>query len=264
MEHLFDVGMPIGTSKKYPHECAPDRTPSLVVTRTPTGWVWFCHRCRDKGARDLRGASSAAIAQVLSNNQAVAPVQRDLCLPEDFSHDIPAEALSWLWRFGILSSEITSNHMGYSSKLQRLILPIYNDNSLAYWIGRFIPTMKLRRSVNTSKYLCVRGYGRKDIYYRVDHPGDSSIVVVEDILSAIKVARHNSTLALLHARITPRIIGKVLSGYSTIKLWLDPDKEAHMFESVLRYRSLGYDVRAIFTAKDPKYYNDEQIEGRLK
>jgi hypothetical protein len=112
----------------------------------------------------------------------------------------------------------------------------------------------------------VKARGRKDIYFDVcdwENPSDDC-VVVEDILSAIRVGKHLDTVALLNAYIPDDLLLRQLVTYEKVILWLDPDKWDRMSRKVKRFRSFNYNVIMIRANQDPKYYTDAEIAEKLE
>ncbi len=89
------------------------------------------------------------------------------------------------------------------------------------------------------------------------------IVLVEDILSSIKVGHTCNAVGLLYAYIPDDLILKLAEKYQEIILWLDWDKNARVIDKVKRYKAFGMPVRAIMTRKDPKMYTDELIYNKI-
>ena len=87
-------------------------------------------------------------------------------------------------------------------------------------------------------------------------------MIVEDILSAIKVGRVSNSISLLGAYIQDSL-ALSLRGY-TIYIWLDSNKYTESLKYLRRFRSFGIDCRIIHTDKDPKCYDTLEIEERLK
>jgi hypothetical protein len=93
-----------------------------------------------------------------------------------------------------------------------------------------------------------------------------AMVLVEDQVSAIKVSRQAECMALLGTHIPNWLFEHIIahSQYTSypILVWLDPDKhkESIVYSRVFRQYTPSY---PIISDKDPKYYNDEEINGLL-
>lgn len=96
-----------------------------------------------------------------------------------------------------------------------------------------------------------------------------SVVIVEDILSAIRVGRHvrsvsllgtsASAKTLLHEVSIARAMGKLIA------VWLDADKAGKVGTNRIRNQLelLGSEPVCIRTTKDPKRYTNQEIKEIL-
>lgn len=94
------------------------------------------------------------------------------------------------------------------------------------------------------------------------------VVIVEDIFSSIRVAAQGYISTALMTTYLPYEMYNVLRGW-TVHLWLDADahKKAIKYQSTLGANGIPSSV--IYTAKDPKAYEDKEIQeaitnGRVK
>lgn len=183
----------------------------------------------------------------------------DIDLPFDCSSDLPKRCLDWLKSYGITNDEIEVNSLLWSEVYQRLIFPVRdNSGNLLYYQGRSFN----EDGAKYSKYH-TEGQANK-IYHFLGNRNTHRVVVVEDLISAIKVGRHTYCLPLWGSNINEdRIKGLSLLAES-LWIWLDKDKAEYSLKT--RLRSLPYfeEVRCIITDKDPKFYNDEEIKEILK
>lgn len=251
----------IGVMRRYNHEECGDGKERLYVTRTETGWIFHCHNCAPvmsgryistKGdtppsqTAKLIEATSQPRLQIMSDEEKVK-------LPEDFTLQIPREGASWLMSYGITEDEKKRYGIGFSPSLNRLILPVYREGvGLVFWQGRYLGKANKKKP----KYLSVMAKGQ-DKLFEIKN-GNARVVVVEDILSAIKVGRHTSAIALLGSYL-PTTIYKRLSDYNKVGLWLDYDKYKDAVAYAKRLREFGHSVINIHTPLDPKEQTDQAI-----
>jgi DNA primase len=90
-----------------------------------------------------------------------------------------------------------------------------------------------------------------------EEQGDT-LILVEDVLSAIKVGRHYHTVAVLGSHINDAVIAQAITK-KRVMLWLDDDKykESQAFSS--RLRGLGILAVSLTSNKDPKCLADSEI-----
>jgi hypothetical protein len=84
--------------------------------------------------------------------------------------------------------------------------------------------------------------------------GDA-LTIVEDSLSAIKVARVQDAIPLFGSYVDNEKLATIVSGYRYVNVWLDADKFPMAQSITVRCTMLGKDARVIYTELDPKYCN---------
>lgn len=237
-----------------------------------SGYLYHCFRCGMKGFR-VEGESTPE--DIISNKRSRSAMdvsyatKNDLQLPADFSNELPEQAWLWLNKYGITAEEAHAYNFGYSYFYDRLIMPVYENGSnskLIYWQGRNLG----KATTEKPKYINAK-QDRLDIFFRVGQEGIEAnreagrplrVVLVEDIISAIKVGRQYPCIALLTTSMPNEFI-QSLSSYEEVIIWLDYDKKAKMVRDVLKFQSFGIKARRVLTVKDPKAYSDEEIKEIL-
>jgi len=246
---------------KYKCRGAPctDMRLRLYVKQTDKGEVWHCHNCGASGFIPRGNLTPTELVKYI-NSLSVIPTQSgeqlEIKLPYDFSEDMPKTALQWFYKYGIFKEDIAKFHFGFSSKYNRIILPIFEGETLVYYQSRSLDTP----SKINPKYINVRQVNAKNVYFKnFSHSENKDLVVVEDILSAIKVGKVTNTVSLLGSYI-PKSFYKLCEDFDTIFLWLDRDKlkSSIMYSKQLRLLT-GKRVAVILREKDPKEYTEEEI-----
>ena len=149
---------------------------------------------------------------------------------------------------------------GYSESLERVIMPVYVDNNpnkeLVWYQGRALLQGQKPKYVQPSKE-------RDQIMFILDKPPKERIVVVEDILSAVRVGAHVAASSLLGTKITTAQANR-LAEYKRVTLWLDSDRAGKRGANAIKKTlSLLTDVDMVVTEEDPKKLSDEQIKEIL-
>lgn len=164
------------------------------------------------------------------------------CLPLDFTREVPARALQWLYGYGLPWS-YWKESCGYSPSQERLVLT-YGDPIVAS-VGRY---------VGDGDYPRWRAWGRPQDYPLPIGDEHERLVLVEDLVSAHKVAAAGyQTLPLFGAKLTPPQMRYLIKAKKPMVLWLDKDQEDKLFRHVLRIGSLTLQpVTKVTTTKDPK------------
>lgn len=162
----------------------------------------------------------------------------------DTIKDIPQKGMQWLLKYGISREEIAK--YGISWEPARRLLVLINNKS--YWQARNFGFGNYKYKSNGMKPLQVYGEG-------------DTIVVVEDVLSAIKIARTKKYCAspLLGSSLSKHAESQLVKQYKNIYVWLDRDKASNAVRIRNRLRSLGVTSRAIISDLDPKEYDKQTI-----
>ena len=173
----------------------------------------------------------------------------ELSMPEDISTIIPEIPSKWLQTYGVNPSPIF-----WSEKEQWLIFPIYIKGDFVAYIARNFKSVP--------KWL---GFGiNNQLYYLLGNSSTSSLILVEDIVSAIKISKIHPVMPLFGSHIGLHRWARLKKmGINKIWVWLDYDKRLYALTSALEGQSIGIDVKVIITEKDPKEYNYDQIRASL-
>jgi len=265
MEHAPLIN---GAQVHINHEGCPeglDRKKRLYIKRLPDNTVLaYCHHCGSSGYYTDK------ITNIHSKNriQAIAKDPKDLRLPIDTEVNQsvwPTTARAWLLKYGITEKEIKNHGIVYSPSVDRLLFPIYMDGNYVGWQGR-----SFAKDGDVPKYLTTvdsdNPSGNCGVY---KHGLDSSTaVLVEDIISAIKVSRTTDAIALLGSHPTPEVINWIANRYKNTYIWLDNDKpevikQQNKLASLFKVLVSGR-VELILTSKDPKDHSDNEIKGYIK
>lgn len=180
-----------------------------------------------------------------------------ISLPADSTGDVEdfsREALHWLSRAGLTSAVIEQEGFTWSNDEQALYIPVRQEDDLKGFIKRTFKQDGSRYktfAVDNSEM-----FG----YYRASAPSDT-IVLVEDVLSALRVRDVSDSLALLTTSIRPRAITKIARGnYREAVIYLDSDNAIVRMEARRIARKLPFlPVRFIETGRDPKYESRETL-----
>ena len=165
------------------------------------------------------------------------------------TEELPQVAMKWLLSYGITPDEIARYNLTWCTDNGTLVLL----NTGSYWQSRSFKSIGPKYLSNGAKPLTV--YGQSD-----------TIVLVEDILSAIKIARVKDVCAapLLGSSLATHFEPELVKNYQTVYVWLDRDKAKNAVRIKNRLKGLGLQSRAIITHLDPKEYNTKEIEQWLK
>jgi hypothetical protein len=183
-------------------------------------------------------------------------------MPPDCNMDYPKKALDWIYHYELNRNDLVKNNTLWSDSLQRLIFPIYKEGRLVAWQGR---SFNLTRNalMKVPKWY---GQGNLKETFNVIGAGDK-IVLVEDIISAIKVAKCGvMSLPLYGSFIGTERFKTIHNRFGDtveVCVWLDPDKRAESVSEARMGRLMGLRCRVILDKSDPKDVNYDTIKYLL-
>ena len=179
--------------------------------------------------------------------------------PNDSTSELNKEAYLWLKQYGVTNDEIENNNILWSPSTEMLIFPIYGEskNELLMWQGRYFP----RR--NPKVHTAGNPNGNILLVSGSNNFGYDTIVVVEDVVSAIKVTRVVTATPLFGAHLSLAKAILLSKVYKNLVLWLDYDKTGDMLKFKEEYNTLFNSIKIISTKLDPKEYSTEQIKEFL-
>lgn len=172
-----------------------------------------------------------------------------LTLPGECSTDYTMDELNWVKQYELTRNDLLKYNVLHCNK--GLLFPVFDDGLLGYQIRTFIE--------GWPKWF---GKGNfKDIFNIL--PGKRTLVLTEDIVSAIKVnmAGHAS-MPVYGSTIKNRFERLYKLGYRDVIIWLDPDMHTKVIKEI-RWAH-GINTRIIFSDKDPKDYSLQEIVCKLK
>ena len=252
------------------HDCPQcglgTNTNAAIVNHNPKVYTIHCYAC-DYNDFQFKGVMTLEERQRIKdlNNATLTNKTTQVELPEDTVYDpteFSYEARRWLYSNGLTPTAWKRYRVGYSRRLERVILPIYdNEGNLTWYQCRAI--LEGQRP----KYIQPSG-DRSNILYYAEQPHEdcSSIVLVEDIMSAIRVTQAGSTACSLLGTKVSTAQATLLSRFETLTLWLDSDRAGRQGTTSIK-RTLSMvcqNVRSVVTEKDPKTYSNKQINEVLK
>jgi hypothetical protein len=92
------------------------------------------------------------------------------------------------------------------------------------------------------------------------------LVIVEDLISAIKVARYYGSLPLFGSFLSDKWAARIarLPNIRHVVVWLDYDKKNDMVKITNRLRILGLHATMAFSVYDPKVYTEGDIRRTVE
>jgi len=189
----------------------------------------------------------------------VSEVQMRAMPADQYENPIGAEPLGWLYSYGLTSSEIQENSIRWSPARRWLTFAYYGQGHVLYgWQARTFPLTnhgesQVPRWLSFGKmHEIFAGWGLTTDVFR-------PIVVVEDVISAIKVGRQYGCRCIFGSSFTPLQAAYMKSHTRHLIFWLDRDKAKEALKFAEMSRGLGLRASTLITDLDPKKYTDTQI-----
>lgn len=214
-----------------------------------------CPKCRDRG-EDLAGDNLACYSDkhkycfkcghyvpgdALTQFTTVATPERKV--GDIQTCDFSAETLAYLKSYGLTNDEIHQHLQGHADGY------CFIDSKFQF----------IRRLHKKPKVLTYGDVVGNEPIFATDAECHT-IVIVEDVVSAIKVSRLFDSCALLKANIHGTLLSRLSRRYDSCVLWLDPDMHKHMAEVLLpKVQPYFVSTQIIMSSKDPKEHTIKEI-----
>ena len=197
---------------------------------------------------------------------------KEIKMPSDAKRVIPLIPKVWLQKYDILDSEIRDNDIHWSEEQKYLIFPVYStmkfERTLLMWQARNFRTSADGLNKKRPKYITI---GPKE---EIDHiMGDwdnvsilrgRTLVLVEDVVSAIKIARVMPVMPLFGSTLGQDKAFRIAKDYKKLILWLDQDKHEVAIKLASHYKYVFEDIGVISTKSDPKDVSPSVLRDQLK
>ena len=164
--------------------------------------------------------------------------------------ELPRKAMEWLLSYGISQEEIDKYGIEWNVKEDMLVLL----QTARYWQARTFNSRRPKYMSEGSKPLTIYGQG-------------DTIVIVEDIISAIKISRlHDEYCAcpVLGSSLSYDMENQIVEKYKKSAVWLDRDKAKNALRISRKLKQRGLESRVVVTDEDPKEYSKGEIRTWLR
>jgi hypothetical protein len=104
--------------------------------------------------------------------------------------------------------------------------------------------------------------GNEKIFLR--NAQNECIVVAEDAISAIKIARQYNSVPIHNSIIPLELILRLSKRFKNLFIWLDRDKAKESFKEAKKAELYFDKVNIIWSEKDPKEYSDSEIKNYIE
>lgn len=245
-----------GTRTRIPH-CKDDN--SMLINHDLKGVSSYCFRCGFHGFLP-HGVQRIADLVRRAKEYRAKSTGKPLVLPDDYTLDIPSHARAWYLQYGITAELAQCYSIGYSPDLERVVLPVYEAGELSAIQMRAV-SEELK-----PKYLNPSAVPIQNVLFNSSEEKADIGVVVEDILSCIKVGQILPCSSTLGTKMSDARAYKLSNKYKSVIVWYDNDKAGRIGarKAIRQLELLGVETHRINTELDPKEYTRNQIKKILK
>lgn len=249
------------------HESCPQCGSRDNLARYKDGGAW-CFGC----SYHERGSLSPYITKErYEQDQGCDTLGGALTLPAD-AHKLGTEsgpASRWLGSYSITPGEASRAGWLYSPSYEQLLFPFYNgDGGLCCIQARNFNPQRASRAKyynkgEKSKSCTIYGQFTETTGDTGPEHNTRQLVLCEDAVSSLKVARCCPSMPLLGTHIAKDKLKALRASYDSLIVWLDSDKFKEAVYIADTAKWLGFKARAVFTELDPKELSDETIRNVL-
>lgn len=246
--------LPLSSKTRSNCECG-DGKPA-VINHQLKGYSFYCFRCDTKFFEHKGQQTLAELARIKELNE-LATQSFKIELPKDFTEEIPLVGRLWLYKAGITPTVWKKYGFGWSEFWQRVVMPVYEGDKLVWFQARAVLDGQKPKYINPTG-------DRESLMFLAATTNDrSEIILVEDILSAVRVGAVAPACSMLGTKITTAQAGK-LAQYDIVRTWFDNDRAGKQGAyNVRRCIGLGTEVLNIRSTQDPKSYSNTEIREIL-
>jgi len=244
-----------GQKRRVKH-CKDDN--SMLVNHDLKGYSCHCFRCGFHGFIP-HGVQSIADIKRREDEYRSQDFSKGLVLPSDYTLDIPTSAMTWFLKSGI-SAELAREHLiGYSESMERVVLPVYAGSELV------AVQMRATRDGLKPKYLNPFGPKVSNAVFWAGKPKNRVGVVVEDMLSAIKIGQYIYSASILGTNMTDARASQIARELDHALIWLDNDKAGidGWRKAATPLSMMGVYCTRVRSERDPKTYTRSEIKAHI-
>jgi len=236
---------------------------SLSVSRTTDGLLYQCYRAKC-GAHGHIPTSHNGIITSIRKKKNVNQFDYEVSklTNEQYSRLIV--------NYNLTVDEIDSNGLRWVSETSKLAIPLFDANYLQWgWeakkikgLSNFKDTSKKSIAYTTVENPVRLHYPKLSKEYIEERTAldNSTIVLVEDVISAIRVMRYVDSVALLGHSLGIAQVLALLEGYKDVIVALDPDATDKAIKMKREYGGYFNTFEVKPLKKDPKNMTEDELE----
>lgn len=261
---MLALDLPIGQSTRAVCPiCDAKHEQSMTITRQPLGVSYRCFRAKCSRRGFLESVPNTEVYKA-----------EKAFVPHKFSRELSNPTLVLMnyleSRYNIPDKEISKQGWKYVADGHRIYIPIYD--LLGHEVGAV--TKKLPMNIRPHYVIPSVDDGPKSIVYwfndteKLHFPLRDSltktVIIVEDSISAIRIAQHRSSAALLGTHMTGKQILFLAQNFERIVFILDPDALTKATALAEKCKLLFKSSMVLPTRADPKDASPEDFKKLME
>lgn len=234
---------------------------NLARYRDGSGWCFGC------GHREKATVSSYVMSNLHKGRERHEDSgEQQPQMPDDVGTQFSEDAVRWMERF----------YLDVPTAIRRGVLYSATRDQIIYQLGHVWQARNLKAggsdgnsrrrfsknftsgNVNECLHIYAVPDSTRDEGRNLEVESDS-LVIVEDPVSAIRVAALYDAMPLLGSHLATSRLNAVAGLYKAVVVWLDSDKLKEARSIAERFRMVGVSARVIWTELDPKEYSDREL-----
>lgn len=237
---------------------------SLIISRDDNAGISaHCFRCGARGyySGTIHHQSATERRNRFAGGSVVSPKWGP---PSDATTALPKVAREWLAKAGLQSSVTEAEGFLWGEEKSQLWIPVrqhcvtaFGPRLVGHVLRGFAPKSYLTRAMDRERF-----YGLYRCLPEDAQVGRSTdtIVLVEDVVSALRSSEICDTIALLGTSIPPAALSQMVKdGYKEAVVFLDGDNSIVKMQARKIAKSLPIPHRIVETGQDPKSYSSQAL-----
>lgn len=188
-----------------------------------------------------------------TSERTLGSLSQPLYIPSDADTSLPDFARAWLQGYEFDQATITSNLILWSPSKERLIFPYFIKGELVGYQARCFNKEEKQKRKWFSQ-------GKLDSFIYTRGNESDTLILVESIISAIKVSRFAQSAPLFGSVISMKRFLAINHFWPNVILWLDPDKRKEAIQQADKGRSVIPNVSVIISDKKPKDHTYNELK----
>lgn len=262
--------MIISKSNDCPY-CGNDHSNKCFVTYVDG------HHCFSCGKGTRKGSEHFAFRDIeLKTSDDVLWLPEHTTNPKEFSVDV----LMWLYDYFVFEDLIKKYEIAYCppqfDKSESLLFPILDsENKVIEYQRRFFPDKSFYSTPGVKKCIFVPSIATNSVTNGLP----KFIVLVEDYISAIRVAKYFPCLCVFGTSLSQNQVTFIINNFNGVKIWFDNDEPGYkaamknmdrLFNAFSSYlgpmiykRNSEVEIEVVLSDKQPKEHTNREILDKL-